>query len=93
MEKGTAEQAMEEIKVRKPELILLDLQLPGMGGLELARRLKSDPEMKLIPIVAITAEIETFSRKEALEAGCDAYLVKPVDTRKLSDQVESAAKH
>lgn len=94
LEKGTAEQAMEEIKAaRQPELILLDLQLPGMGGLELARRLKADPETRHIPIVAITAELESFSRKEALDAGCNAYIIKPVDTRMLSDQIASVAAH
>ncbi len=93
LEKTTAEQALEELKARKPELILLDLKLPGMGGLELARLLKADPETRHIVIVAITAEVEASSRKDALEAGCDAYLVKPVNTRTLSDQIVSAAAH
>lgn len=91
LEKATAEQALEEIKARHPEVILLDLQLPGMDGLALARLLKQDPETQHIPIVAITAAREKFSKEEALAAGCDAYIVKPVDTRKLSDQIVSAA--
>lgn len=90
LEKGSAEQAVEQIKTRQPEVILLDLKLPGMDGLELARRLKEDPDTRHIPIVAITAAREKFSKEEALAAGCDAYIVKPVDTRKLNDQIVSA---
>jgi CheY-like chemotaxis protein len=87
LQKGSAEQAVEEIKARPPEVILLDLKLPGMDGLALARQLKLDPSTKHIPIVAITAAAEHFSRDDALAAGCDAYIVKPVDTRKFSKQV------
>ena len=93
LEKASAEQAADEIKVHQPEVILLDLKLPGMGGLALARRLKQDPATKHIPIIAITAAPETFSKSAALAAGCDAYLVKPVDTRKLNAQVMNTAAH
>ncbi len=89
-ENGSVEQAMEEIKRRQPEVILLDLNLPGMDGLALARQLKQDPATKHIPIVAITAAAEQFSRTAALAAGCDAYITKPVNTRKLSEQVTEA---
>ena len=91
LEKASAEQAVEEIKARKPEMILLDLKLPGMDGLALARRLKQDPDTQHIPIVAITAAPEKFRKEEALAAGCDAYIVKPVDTRKLHEQIVGAA--
>lgn len=91
LEKGSAEQAFEEIKVRHPEVILLDLKLPGMDGLTLARLLKQNPATRHIPIVAITAAREKFGKEEALAAGCDAYIVKPVDTRNLSEQIVSAA--
>jgi DNA-binding response OmpR family regulator len=89
--KATAELALAEIKARKPEMILLDLKLPDLPGLELARRLKADPDTQSIPIVAVTALRDQFSRGDALAAGCDAYIVKPVDTRTLSAQIESAA--
>lgn len=85
--KDSAEQAVEEIKACKPELILLDLRLPGMSGLELARLLKQDPATQQIPIIAVTAGGDKFSKEEALAAGCDAYILKPVDTRKLHGQV------
>ena len=93
LEKASAEQAADEIKARKPEVILLDLKLPGMDGLALARRLKQDPATRHIPIVAITSVPETFSKSAALAAGCDAYIVKPVDTRKLNAQVMNTAAH
>lgn len=91
LEKATAEQAFEQIKARHPEMLVLDLKLPGMDGLALARRLKQDPDTQHIPIVAVTAASEKFSKEEALAAGCDAYIVKPVDTRKLHEQIMDAA--
>ena len=93
LEKASAEQAADEIKASKPEVILLDLKLPGMDGLALARRLKQDPATKHIPIVAITAAPETFSKSAALAAGCDAYIGKPVNTRKLNAQVMNIVAH
>jgi CheY-like chemotaxis protein len=91
--KGSAEQALQEIKVHRPEVILLDLKLPGMDGLGLARRLKQDPDTRDIPIVAITAVRETFSKAAALAAGCDAFILKPIDTRKLAGQIDSVVGH
>ena len=87
LEKSSAEQAVEEIRARKPEVILLDLKLPGMDGLALARLLKQDPDTQHIPIVALTAAPEKFSKEAALAAGCDAYIRKPVDTRTLHEQI------
>ncbi len=88
---GSAEQAAEEVKANQPDVILLDLKLPGMDGLNLARILKNDPETQAIPIVAITAAVEIFSEAEAFAAGCDAFILKPVDTRTLPQQVATAA--
>jgi CheY-like chemotaxis protein len=79
--------AMDEIATSEPEVILLDLALPHLDGLALARKLKADPARKHIVIVAVTAFPEHYSRDEALAAGCDAYIVKPLDTRKLTVQV------
>ena len=90
LEKGSAELAVEEIKASQPELILLDLKLPGMDGLALVRHLKQDAATRHIPVVAITAAAEQFSRDAALTAGCDAYILKPVDTRRFSAQVTEA---
>ena len=82
-------QAMEEIKISEPEVILLDLELPHINGLDLARKLKRDPATRHIVIIAVTAYPERFPREKAIAAGCDAYIVKPIDTRRLNDQVTS----
>jgi CheY-like chemotaxis protein len=67
----------------RPRLILLDLQLPGMGGLELASSLKADPATAGILIVAVTAFAMKGDEERALAAGCDGYVTKPIDTRAL----------
>jgi CheY-like chemotaxis protein len=82
-EAEAAEQAFSAIKKEKPDAILLDLMLPGMDGLALVRKLKDDPETRDISVVAVTAFLDVFTRKDALAARCDAYLVKPIDTRNL----------
>jgi CheY-like chemotaxis protein len=78
-----AETAFASIKNDRPELILLDMSLPGMDGLTLVRLLKADAETRDIHIVAVTSYPERFTREQALLAGCDALLVKPLSTRTL----------
>ena len=82
--------AMDEIARSMPEVILLDLAMPYIDGLALARKLKADPNTKHIVIIAVTAFPERYSRTEALAAGSDAYILKPIDTRKLTEQVSEA---
>jgi CheY-like chemotaxis protein len=84
-----AEQALAAIEANRPTVILLDLSLPGMDGLTLARKLKSDPSTSDILIVAVTSYPEKFTMAEALEAGCDAYLHKPVSTRTLPETLRA----
>lgn len=67
----------------QPQLILMDVQLPGVDGLELARRLKADPATARIPVLAVTAYAMMGDRDRVLAAGCDAYMSKPIDTRAL----------
>ena len=86
-----AEQAFSAIKEDRPQLIFLDLDLPGMDGLTLARKLKADPDMRYICVVAVTFYPEQFPKAAALAAGCDAYLLKPINTRELSDQLTAVA--
>jgi len=83
----SAEEVTEEIQRHKPDLILLDLRLPGMHGLDLARLLKSQESTREIPIVAVTSDPEGFTQEAALKAGCAAYIVKPIDTRSLNDRL------
>ena len=87
-----AELAFDAIRQEKPDLILLDLVLPGIDGLTLVRELKADPETRAIPIVAVTAYLDRFKKKDALAAGCDEYVVKPIDTRKLPRLIREVAK-
>ena len=87
-----AEQALELIRQQPPDLILMDLALPGMDGLTLTRQLKADPATRHIRIVALTAFAMKGDEQKALEAGCDGYLSKPIDTRRLADQVAQALK-
>jgi CheY-like chemotaxis protein len=84
---ANAEQAFLSIKADRPDLILLDLGLPGMDGLTLVRKLKADPATRDIHVVAVTSYPEDYSRDAALSAGCDAYLMKPIDTRRLPGQL------
>ncbi|MEU7904947.1 response regulator [Actinoplanes sp. NPDC049118] len=80
---ASAEEALLVLQDWRPRMILLDLQMPGMGGLELARRLKGDPATRPIVIVAVTAAAMKGDDRTALEAGCDGYVSKPIDTRAL----------
>lgn len=82
-----AEQAQEMLEHTTPDLILMDIALPGMDGLALTRRLKSDARWRDVPIVALTAFAMKGDDRKAFEAGCDGYITKPVDTRKLPQQV------
>ncbi len=78
-----AEEALAALAGPRPDLILMDLQLPGMDGLELTRRLKDDPATASIPVVALTAYAMRGDEERALAAGCTGYLTKPIDTRAL----------
>ena len=76
-------QAMTVLETFRPRMILMDVQLPGMDGLELTRRLKADERTRDIAIVAVTAYAMKGDEKRALDAGCDGYITKPIDTRAL----------
>jgi len=82
-----AEQAQEMLKSATPDLILMDIALPGMDGLTLARKLKADERLKRVPVVAMTAFAMKGDEQKALDAGCNGYITKPIDTRKLPEQV------
>lgn len=86
---GDAEQAVAAIAANRPALILMDLQLPGVDGLELTRRLKADPSTRDIKIVALTAYAMKGDQEKAIAAGCDAYVTKPIDTRGLPALIAS----
>ena len=83
-----ARQALEMLESFVPQLILMDVQMPGMDGLELARRLKNDPRTRHIVIVAVTAYAMKGDEQRARDAGCNGYITKPIDTRRLPDAIE-----
>lgn len=68
-----------------PDIILLDINLPGINGLELARQFKADDRLRPIPLIATTAQVLVGDRERCLEAGCDDYLPKPLDIRRLRE--------
>lgn len=76
---------------RKPALILLDLNLPGMDGLSFVRRLKADPTTRHLPVVAVTAHPDRYRETELMSAGCAAYLVKPIDMTRLMAELKQAS--
>jgi CheY-like chemotaxis protein len=78
-----AEEALLLLGTFRPRLILMDLQLPGMDGLALTRLLKADPATQHIPIIAATAYAMKGDEERARAAGCDGYITKPIDTRRL----------
>lgn len=76
-----AEEALEMLRQFRPRLIVMDVQLPGMDGLELTRRLKADPAMQGVVILCLTAYAMKGDEQRVLAAGCDGYVPKPIDTR------------
>jgi CheY-like chemotaxis protein len=82
-----AEDALTVLERFTPRLILMDLQMPGMDGLELTRRLKKAPALAGTVIVALTAYAMKGDEDKAIEAGCDGYITKPIDTRTLAPTI------
>jgi two-component system cell cycle response regulator DivK len=83
----TGEDGVALAASERPHLVLMDLQLPGMDGMEALRRLRSAPETATVPVVAVTALAMKDDRERVLEAGFDGYLEKPISVRALPDQV------
>ena len=82
-----AEEAQVVLAGTLPELILMDIALPGMDGLTFTRKLKADERTRHIRIVALTAFAMKGDDQKAFDAGCDGYITKPIDTRKLPEQI------
>jgi len=77
------EEALAIAMRERPDLILMDLNLPKMTGFEVARKLRQTPGFSQIPIIALTAYAMKGDRERVIESGCDGYLTKPIDTRQL----------
>jgi CheY-like chemotaxis protein len=81
--------ALALLRRRTPDLILMDIAMPGMDGLAFTRLIKANPGMAHVPVVALTAFAMKGDERAALEAGCDAYITKPIDTRRFPEQIGS----
>jgi CheY-like chemotaxis protein len=77
----TAEEGLRLARELLPDLVLMDFSLPGMDGLSAARNLKADPATRHLAVVGLTANAMKGDEEAALNAGCDGYLIKPIDTR------------
>lgn len=88
-----ADEAQQLLAQTVPDLILMDVALPGMDGLTLTRRLKGDPRLAHVPVLALTAFAMKGDDLKAREAGCDGYITKPIDTRALPRLVEQTLQH
>lgn len=88
IEATNANDAIKMIESEKPDLILMDINMPEVDGYTLTARIKSTPGMSRIPIVAVTANVMRGDREKSLEAGCDGYIQKPIDIDTLTQQVE-----
>ena len=86
---SNAEDALQLLRTVTPRLILMDIQLPGMDGLELTRRLKADPATRAVRIIALTAYAMKGDDEKAFAAGCDGYITKPIDVERLPIVVSS----
>jgi len=81
------EQALAVAMEERPDLIIMDIQLPKVNGLEVTRRLRETPGLSQIPIIALTAYAMKGDREKVIEAGCNAYVSKPINTRQLPEMI------
>jgi CheY-like chemotaxis protein len=84
---ATAQETFEILRSERPDLIVMDIQLSGMDGLEATRRLKGDPATSNIPVVAVTSYAMSGDRERALAAGCVGYITKPIDKTTFIQEV------
>ena len=88
IEAKNAAQARELLKTCQPDLILMDINMPDVDGYTLTNELKAMPNLMMVPIVAITANVMKGDRERTLSAGCDGYIEKPIDVDRFLEQVE-----
>jgi len=82
------EEALAEVAKQRPDLILMDIQLPIMDGYEATRRIRINPDLKSVPIIAVTSYALAGDESKALAAGCDAYVTKPFSPRQLLAKIK-----
>lgn len=89
LQAGNAQQALSLLVDQRPQLVLLDWMLPGMSGIELARRMKRDDRLQDIPVIMLTARSEEDSKVQGLESGADDYITKPFSPRELISRIRA----
>ena len=92
VEAVSAEEALVIARERLPQLVLMDIQLPGMNGIEALRRLRADPATRGIPVIAISASVMQQARREIVTAGFDGFIEKPIDLKQFLGTVARALK-
>ena len=90
LEAGTAEDGIKLARESKPDLILMDIHLPGMSGIEALKVLRAEAATAAIPVIAVTASVMQQDRKQITEAGFDAYVGKPINLKEFLDAVRAA---
>jgi two-component system, cell cycle response regulator DivK len=92
LEAANAHAALEMLETVRPDLILMDINMPDIDGYTLTTQLKARPDLASVPIVALTANVMRGDRERTLEAGCDGYIQKPIDIDTIGEQVLSFLK-
>jgi two-component system cell cycle response regulator DivK len=87
LEAGNAKEGLAIAYTERPNLILIDINLPDIDGLTLTTHLKADPDLSSVPIIALTANVMQGDRERTLAAGCDGYIQKPIDVDLLPSQI------
>ena len=87
LEAGDARETLQVVRNTRPDLILVDINMPEVDGYTLTSRLKSDPNLSTVPVIAITANVMRGDRERTLAAGCDGYIQKPIDVDYLPRQI------
>jgi two-component system, cell cycle response regulator DivK len=85
---GGGAEALAKIRNRQPDLLLLDIKMPGISGFDVAQAVRKDPALVTMPVVAVTAFAQQSDRAACIDAGCDGYISKPYTARALLDLVE-----
>jgi two-component system cell cycle response regulator DivK len=80
-------EALTKIRERQPDLVLLDIKMPGISGLDLAQEMRRDPSLAALPVVAVTALARQSDKEACVDAGCNGYMAKPYTMRELLDLV------
>ena len=89
LETETAEEGVRLAQESRPALVIMDLQLPGMNGIEALQALRADPRTQGIPVIAVTASAMTFSQPEIMAAGFDGYQTKPISVKEFLETVRA----